>query len=530
MEEKRFYTDSGIPLKPFYTSADLAGFTCQEYLGDPGVYPFTRGIHPEMYRKRPWTMRCLSGFGTSAEHKQRIKALDELGQQAPSLLFDLPTSMGYDSDDPRAAGEVGVCGTSMDTFQDFEEIFEDVPIENVSINFNDSSIAFLTLAMYVAIAEKRGIPLSNLRGTIQNDILMEYSTCHLVIFPPEPSLRLTADVIEFAQKNMPLFNPISIGATMREAGCNAIQEMGYCLANAIAYARACVERGMKVDEFAPRFSFMMFTHNDFFEEIAKLRAYRRIWAKITKERFGAREPKSWKFRFHVATGGSTLTAQEPLNNLIRATLQTLAAVLAGVQSLHTTPMDEALSIPTVESYQLSLRTQQIIAEESGVTRVVDPLGGSYYVEYLTNRLEEEAWKIIDKVEELGGAVEALKRGYIQREITQESQKKQRMMESGEKIVVGVNKYAKEEKLVTPINTFKHNPEWQRNQIERLRYIKRIRDKDKVQHTLAELREVALSNRNIIPFLVDAVRAYATVGEICGVLREEFGTYQVPNIF
>lgn len=530
MKDNFFYTNSGIPIKTFYKPEDLAGFAYEKHLGDPGEYPLTRGIHPEMYRKRPWTMRCLSGFGTSDEHNQRIKALNQLGQQAPSLIFDLPTWMGYDSDDPRAAGEVGICGTSMDTLQDFEEIFEDAPLENLSINFNDSSIAFITLAMYAALAEKRGIPLRNLRGTVQNDILMEYSTCHLVIFPPEPSLRLAVDVIEYAQRNMPLFNPISIGATMREAGCNAIQEIGYCLANAIAYTRACVERGMRVDEFAPRFSFMMFTHNDFFEEIAKLRAYRRIWAKIMKERFRAQDPRSRKFRFHVATGGSTLTAQEPLNNVIRATLQTLAAVLAGVQSLHTTPMDEALSIPTVESYQLSLRTQQIIAEESGVTRVVDPLGGSYYVEYLTNQLEEEALKIIDKVEEMGGAVEALNKGYTQREIAQESQKTQRMIESGERVVVGLNKYANEAEIGAPINTFRHNPEWERNQIERLGYIKQTRDNGKVERTLAELREAARSCHNLIPFVVEAVKAYASVGEICGLLREELGTYQVPNIF
>ncbi|HEY8347142.1 MAG TPA: methylmalonyl-CoA mutase family protein [Symbiobacteriaceae bacterium] len=525
---EQFTTNSGVPVERLYTPADVQ----IDYLNDlgfPGEYPFTRGVQPTMYRGRLWTMRQYAGFGTAEESNQRYKYLLANGQMGLSVAFDLPTQIGLDSDSPLAEGEVGKVGVAIDSLADMEVLFDGIPLDKVSTSMTINAPAAVLLAMYIAVAEKQGVPSYKLQGTIQNDILKEYVARGTYIFPPGPSMRLITDIFAFCEEHVPKWNTISIsGYHIREAGSTAAQEVGFTLANGIEYVRAAINAGLKVDDFAPRLSFFFNAHNDFFEEVAKFRAARRLWARIMKEHFGAKNPKSWMLRFHTQTGGSTLTAQQPLNNIVRVTLQAFAAVCGGTQSLHTNSWDEALCLPTEESVRVALRTQQIIAYESGAAETIDPLAGSYYIEHLTNTIEAEAKAYIDKIEAMGGAVKAIEAGYMQREIQEAAYRYQRQVESGERIIVGVNKFTVEEE--PPKNLLKVDPKVQEAQIAKLRKLKAERSQAEVDARLADLRAAAQSTANLMPPILAAVKAYATLQEICDVLRDVFGEYQPSEEF
>ena len=525
--KKEFRTTvDGTIVEPVYTLGDLAGPEADNSL--PGEYPFTRNIMPAGYRTRLWTMRQYSGFATVEETNQRYKYLYQQGNTGFSVAFHLPTQMGYDSDHPLAAGEVGRCGVAVDSLQDMEELWEGIPMGEVSTSMTINATAPVILAMYVAAAEKQGASPDQLMGTIQNELLKEYVARNTYVFGPEPSMRLITDVCSYCAQNMPKWNSISIsGYHMREAGATAIQEAAFTLADGIAYVQAMIDRGMDVDAFAPRFSFMMACNINLFEEVAKFRAMRRKWAKIMKERFGAKNPRSMMFRFHVQGDGFTLTEQQPLNNIVRVTIETLASVLASCQSAHACSYDEALALPSEQAVQVSLRTQQIVAYESGVADTVDPLGGSYYVERLTDNIEEGIDKYITIIDEMGGAVKAIEKGYIQREIRRSAYDYQRAVDSGEQVVVGVNKFVTDEKPAMELLEIDESVE--RRQVARLKKLRSERDNTKVDQLLDEVRRVIKGDENVMPVLIEAVKAYATVGEIADAMRDVFGEYKEPLI-
>ncbi len=521
--KEEFKTGSNIEVERLYTPVE-EDIDYEKDLGFPGQYPFTRGVQPTMYRGRLWTMRQYAGFATAEDSNKRYKYLLEQGQTGLSVAFDLPTQIGYDSDHALSEGEVGKVGVAIDSLKDMEILFDGIPLDKVSTSMTINAPASVLLAMYIAVAEKQGVPKQKLRGTIQNDILKEYIARGTYIFPPEPSMRLITNIFEYCSKDIPKWNTISIsGYHIREAGATAIQEVAFTLADGIAYVNAAIEAGLDVDDFAPRLSFFFNAHNDLFEEVAKFRAARRLWARIMKERFNAKSEKSMRLKFHTQTAGSTLTAQQPDNNIIRVTIQALAAVLGGTQSLHTNSRDEALALPTEESVRIALRTQQIIAHESGVAETIDPLAGSYYIENLTNKIEKEALEYIKKIDELGGAPQAINKGYIQKEIQNSAYKYQMEIESQERVVVGVNKFQTEEEHHKDI--LRVDPEVERLQKEKLNELKSERNNNKVNKALKSLKEAASTNVNLMPYILDAVRTYATLGEICGVLREEFGEYE-----
>jgi len=519
-------TVGGTIVKGVYTAADLDQSKQDTSL--PGEYPFTRHIMPTGYRSRLWTMRQYAGFATVEETNRRYKYLYEQGTTGFSVAFHLPTQEGYDSDHPLSCGEVGKCGVAIDSLQDMEELWDGIPLAEVSTSMTINATAPILLAMYIAAAEKQGADRSKLRGTVQNDILKEYIARNTYIFGPAPSMRLVTDVCSYCAQNMPQWNSISIsGYHIREAGSTAIQEAAFTIANGIAYVQAMLDKGMEVDSFAPRFSFFFAAYTNILEEVAKFRALRRIWAKIMKERFGAQDPRSLLLRYHVQTDGFTLTEQQPLNNIVRVAVQALAATLGGCQSLHTNSFDEALALPTEQAVQVALRTQQIIAYETGIADTVDPLGGSYYVEHLTDIIEEEALKYIRKIDEMGGALEAIKQGYIQREIAGAAYNYQRAVDSGEQVIVGVNKFTTGEEVAPRLLEVDETVE--KRQVERLKRLKQERDNKKVNEILDRVRQVARADENIMPVLVEAVKVYATVGEISDALRDVFGEYREPSI-
>ncbi|MCD6445203.1 methylmalonyl-CoA mutase family protein [Candidatus Bathyarchaeota archaeon] len=524
-ERKNVFTNlSGIPIKRVYTPEDIKDMDYMRDLGFPGEYPFTRGLHATMYRGRLWTMRQFSGYGTAEQTNQRFKYLLKEGETGLSIAFDYPTIRGYDSDHPMARGEVGVCGVAVSSLKDMEILFDGIPLDKVTTSMTINGPAAMLLAMYIAVGDKQGVPREKLGGTTQNDMLKEFFAQKLIIFPPKPSVKLVTDIIEYCAKHLPKWNPISIsGYHIREAGANAVQELAFTLYDGITYVESCLERGMKVDDFAPRLSFFFAAHNDFFEEIAKFRAARRLWAKIMKERFHAKNPRSMWMRMHVQTAGFTLTAQQPLNNIIRVTIQALAAVLGGTQSLHTNSFDEALALPSEQAVRIALRTQQIIAHESGVANTVDPLAGSYYVETLTNEMEEKAMEYIQKIDDLGGAIAAIEKGFFQKEIADSAYKYQKEIDEKKRIIVGVNEYSTEEKY--PIEILRIDPKVEEEQIARLQKLRRERDNRKVKEVLEKLHYAAEKNVNLMPTIIDAVKAYATLGEICDVLRKVYGEYK-----
>ena len=527
----KFETPSGLPVDIVYTPAEVADLDYQRDLGMPGQYPFTRGIQPNMYRGRAWSIRQYAGFGTADESNQRFKFLLENGQPGLSVAFDLPTQMGMDSDDPRAEGEVGQVGVAIDSLADMETLFDGIPLKDISTSMTINAPAPVLAAMYMVVAEKQGARPDEVNATTQNDVLKEYVARGTFIYPPQPSLRLAADLIAYCARNHPRFNAISLsGYHMREAGSTAVQEIAFSFANAIAYIDATLARGITVDEFAGRLSWIFNTHIDFFEEIAKYRALRRMWAKIMRERYGAEKPQSWMLRTHTQTGGSLLTAQQPENNIVRAAYQALSAVLGGVQSMALSCYDEALAIPTEKAQQIAVRTQQIIAEEIGVTNTVDPIAGSYYVEHLTNELERLAWEELEKIEkEVGGAVAAIEGGYYQRAIQEQSYKFEREIESGERVVVGVNKYRSEDEEPTPFFRA-DNAGLEKTQVAALNRLRGKRDAAAVELALASLREAAGDEgADLMPPIIGAVRVYATLGEISGVLRDVFGEYRALAI-
>jgi methylmalonyl-CoA mutase N-terminal domain/subunit len=522
-----FVTTSSVPIERLYTLLDLPDFDYVNDLGFPGEAPFTRGVHPTMHRGRLWTMRMFAGFGTAEETNQRYKYLLEQGNMGLSVAFDLPTLMGYDTDAPEALGEFGRCGVAISSLKDMEILFDGIPLGEISTSMTINSPAAMIWAMYIAAAEKQGYPRENLRGTTQNDILKEYIAQKEYIFPPEPSMRLVTDTIEFGTKQMPQWNTISIsGYHIREAGSTAAQELAFTLADGMEYVRWAVERGLDVDDFAPRLSFFFNAHNDFFEEVAKYRAARRIWAREMKERFGAKSERSLWMRFHAQTAGVSLTAQQPENNIVRVALQALAAVLGGTQSLHTNSMDEALALPSEHAVTVALRTQQIIAEESGVANTIDPLGGSYFLEAQTNRIEAEACDYFKRIEELGGVLPAIEVGFFQREISEAAYHYQREIDEGQRTIVGVNDYHDDKPIAIPL--LEMDPQGYERQRARLEELKLERDNEAVGAALDALREAAQGTANLMPYLIDAVSAYATLGETTDVLREVFGTYREPN--
>jgi len=527
--QEKFETSSGVEIDTVYTPEDLPDFDYARDLGYPGEYPFVRGVQPNMYRGRIWTIRQYAGFGTAEETNKRYHYLLEQGQTGLSVAFDLPTQIGYDSDHPLARGEVGKVGVAIDTLRDMEILFQDIPLDKVSTSMTINATAPILLAMYIALAKKQGIDPGELNGTIQNDILKEYIARGTYIFPPRPSMRLTTDIFAYCSKHVPRWNTISIsGYHIREAGSTAAQEIGFTLANAIAYVQAAVEAGLPVDTFAPRLSFFFNSHINFFEEIAKFRASRRLWAKIMKQRFGARDPRSWMLRFHTQTAGCSLTAPQPYNNIVRTTVEALAAVLGGTQSLHTNSFDEAYAPPSEEAVTIAVRTQQILAFESGVADVVDPLGGSYYIEYLTNKLESEAEKYIAKIDDLGGAIAAIEQGYQQKEIQDSSYRYQKEIEANKRIVVGINRFVSPYPKITGL--LRVNPEVQKKQISRTLQVRKERDNSKVQQALKRLEDIARGKENTMPAFLECVEAYATIGEICDVLRRVFGTQKEFLVF
>jgi methylmalonyl-CoA mutase N-terminal domain/subunit len=517
-----------LPKMRLATPLDIEGFDYEKDLGFPGEYPYTRGVQPTMYRGRFWTMRMYAGFSTAEESNKRYRYLLESGGTGLSCAFDLPTQIGLDSDDPKAEGEIGKVGVAIDSLADMEILFDKIDLCKVSTSMTINAPASVLLAMYIAVAEKQGVSADKLNGTIQNDILKEYAARGTYIFPPKPSMRLITNIFEYCSKNVPSWNTISIsGYHIREAGSTASQEIAFTIADGIAYCEAAIKAGLNVDAFAGRLSFFWNAHNNVLEEVAKFRASRRVWAKVMKERFGATNPKSWMLRVHTQTAGSMLTAQQPDNNVVRVALQTAAAVMGGTQSLHTNSKDEALALPTEDSVRVALRTQQIVAEESGLADTVDPLGGSYYVEYLTNKIEAECWDYIKKIDDLGGAVIAIEKGYIQREIQDSAYKWQMEVEKKERIIVGVNKYQIKEK--PPEGLLRVDASVGDFQKGKLAKMKAARDNAAVQAKLAALETACKDEHvNLMPFILDAVRTYATLGEICGVMRKVFGEYQ-PHV-
>ncbi|MBO8141257.1 MAG: methylmalonyl-CoA mutase family protein [Firmicutes bacterium] len=524
----RFLTVSGAPVKGLYGPGDTAGLDYDRDLGDPGRFPFTRGIHRTMYRGRLWTMRQFAGFGTAEETNARFRYLLSEGQTGLSVAFDLPTLMGYDADHPRARGEVGVEGVAVSSLADMETLFDGIPLDQVTTSMTINAPAIILFAMYLAVAEKQGVPLDRLSGTIQNDILKEYIAQNEWIFPPEPSMRLITDMFAYCSENVPCWNTISIsGYHIREAGATALQELAFTLANGREYVRAGIAAGLDVDKFAPRLSFFFNSHNDLFEEVAKFRAARRIWARMMREEFGAKDPRSWMLRFHAQTAGCSLTAQQPYNNVVRTTVQALAAILGGAQSLHTNSLDEALALPTEETVRLALRTQQILAEESGVANTPDPLGGSYFVESLTNQMEEGVRQYFRRIDELGGVIPALEQGFFQREIAEAAYAYQQRVESGEQVVVGVNAHTVAEE--TPVSILRIGPEIEAKQRQRLARVRARRDEEQVRRALASVRHAAAGPGNLVPPVLEAVKAYATLGEIVDELRAVFGEYDEVRI-
>jgi len=527
--KKLFTTDSNIVLERVYTPRSVEGLDYNHDLAFPGEYPYLRGIYSTMYRGRLWTMRQYAGFGTAEQTNQRFKYLLQQGQTGLSVAFDFPTQVGYDCDQVMASGEVGKAGVSISSLRDMETLFDGIPLDKVTTSMTINAPATILLAMYAAVAERQGISQSKLDGTVQNDILKEYVARGMYIFPPKASMKLVTDIFEYCSKNMPKWNTISIsGYHIREAGATATQEIAFTLANAIAYVDAAIQRGLNLDDFASRLSFFFAAHNNFLEEIAKFRAARRLWAKIMRERFKAKNPAAWQLRFHTQTSGVALTAQQPRNNIIRVTLQALAAVLGGTQSLHTNSYDEAYALPSEEAVTVALRTQQIIAYESGVADTVDPLAGSYCIESLTNQIEEEAAKYIHKIGEMGGAVKAIEKGYMQREIVESAYRHHREVENKERTIVGLNQFAVEEE--TPIKTLRVDPEVEKRQIEKLNKVKSRRDKEKLKDVLGQLRHAIKRDENLMPPIIQAVKEYATLGEICNVLREIYGEYKAPSVF
>ena len=522
-----FITTSSELINRLYTPADLADKEYEEVIGYPGQYPFTRGVHPTMYRSRQWTMRMFAGFGAAEETNQRFKYLLEQGQTGLSVAFDMPTLMGFDTDAPEAEGEFGRCGVAISTLGDMEILLDGLPLDKISTSMTINSPAAVVWAMYIAAAEKKGISKKQLRGTLQNDILKEYIAQKEYIFPPEPSMRLVTDTIEFGTEEVPLWNTISIsGYHIREAGATAVQELAFTLADGLEYVRWAIERGLAVDDFAPRLSFFFNAHNDFFEEIAKYRAARRIWAREMKESFGAQNPRSWLMRFHSQTAGVSLSAQQPEINIVRVAIQALAAVLGGTQSLHTNSMDEALALPSEHAATIALRTQQIIAEESGVINSVDPLGGSYFLEALTDKMESQAYDYFDRIEKLGGVLPAIECGFFQGEISDSAYRYQREIDQQIRKVIGVNAHKDQKEPAIPI--LKIDPEGYKKQVGRLQQLKKDRDQGRVGQTLDRLRVACQGTENTMPYILEAVHAYATLGEITEVMKDVFGTYREEN--
>jgi len=525
--QTRFMTTSSEEIERLYTPVDLPKFDYERDLGLPGEYPFTRGVHPTMYRGKLWTMRMFAGFGAAEETNARFKYLLSEGQTGLSVAFDLPTLMGYDSDAPEAIGEFGKCGVGISSLRDMEILLEGLPLDKVSTSMTINSPAAIIWAMYIVAAEKTGVDRAKLRGTIQNDILKEYIAQKEYIFPPEPSMRLVTDTIEFGTNELPLWNTISIsGYHIREAGSTAAQELAFTLADGFEYVRWALARGLDVDAFAPRLSHFFNSHNDFFEEIAKFRAARRIWAREMKETFGAKNPRSWLMRFHTQTAGASLTAQQPEINVVRVAIQALAGVLGGTQSLHTNSLDEALALPSEEAVTIALRTQQIIAEESGVANTVDPLGGSFFVESQTNRIEAQAYDYFRRIEELGGMLPAIEKGFFQSEISDAAYRYQREIDENQRRVVGVNVYNDEKTVEIPL--LEMDPEGYKKQVARLNEIRKTRDNAKLEKSLGRLRKACEGEENTMPFIIDSVREYATLGEIVNVMKDVFGIYEEPT--
>ena len=524
-----FQTSDGAPVQPIYSPEDMDGWDYLHQLGFPSQFPFTRGVQPTMYRGRLWTMRQYAGFGDAQESNRRYRYLLEQGQTGLSVAFDLPTQIGYDSDDPLAEGEVGKVGVAIASLADMELLVEGIPLEKATTSMTINATAAILLAFYVAVAKKQGADLTKIGGTTQHDVLKEYIARGTYIFPPQGSMRLVTDVFAWCKENLPQWNTISIsGYHMREAGCTAVQEVAFTFANANAYVQAALDVGLQFDEFAPRLSFFFASYTNLLEEVAKFRAARRLWARIARDRFGAKDPRSMMLRFHTQTGGATLTAQQPENNIIRTAVQALAAVLGGTQSLHTNSMDEALALPTEKAVQLALRTQQVIAYESGVSDVIDALGGSYYVESLTDRIEEEAVKYIERIEDLGGALRAIEMGFQQREIQESSYRTQMEIDNGRRIVVGLNRFTTDEEKQPDL--LRVRPEVVRRQVERLKRVRAERDQARVENLLRLLDEAARSDANLMPVLIECVESYVTIGEICRVLRGVFGEQREFMVF
>ncbi len=525
----KFMTVSSEPIKELYTPADIADFDFERDLAFPGQYPYTRGVQTNMYRGRLWTMRQFAGFASAKETNERFKFLLAKGQTGLSVAFDMPTIMGYDSDYPRSFGEVGRVGVAIDSLQDMETLFEGIPLDKVSTSMTTNAPASILWAMYIATAEKQGVASEKLNGTIQNDILKEYIAQKSWIFPPHPSMRIITDIFKFAKEHVPKWNTISIsGYHIREAGATALQELAFTLADGFAYVEAGIAAGLDVDDFAPRLSFFFNSHTDFFEEVAKYRAARRIWARRMHEKYGAKDEKSLLLRFHTQTAGCSLTAQQPENNIVRTAFQALAAVMGGTQSLHTNSMDEVLALPTEKAVQIALRTQQLIAYETGVANTIDPLAGSYFVEAMTNRMEQGAEEYFQKIDALGGVLAAIDKNFFQQEIADAAFRYQKEIERKDRIIVGVNDFVQTENLT--IDLLKIDPEIEREQVQRLQKLRATRDNDRVQATLADLRQAAASTDNLIPKILASVKAYATQGEIVNVLREVFGEYKEKAVF
>ena len=522
-------TSDGEAVAPIYTENDLNGWRYDEKLGFPGEPPFTRGIQPTMYRGRLWTMRQYAGFGDAESSNQRYRYLLEKGQTGLSVAFDLPTQIGYDSDDPMALGEVGKVGVAISSLADMELLFKDIPLERVTTSMTINATGPILLAFYVALAKKQGADLTKIGGTTQNDILKEYIARGTYIFPPKPSMRLITDVFAWCKENLPLWNTISIsGYHMREAGCTAVQEVAFTFANAVAYVQAAIDSGLAIDDFAPRLSFFFASYSNLMEEVAKFRAARRLWSRIVAERFGTRSPRSMTLRFHTQTGGATLTAQQPENNVVRTTIQALAAILGGTQSLHTNSMDEALALPTEKAAQLALRTQQVIGYESGVADVIDPLGGSYYVERLTDRIEAEVMRYLGRIDDMGGALPAIEMGFQQKDIQESSWRTQQQIDSEERVVVGVNRFTANDE--DPPEILRLDKKVVNRQVERLNRVRAERDGTRVERLLQQLEEVAQSEANLIPMFIECVEGYATIGEICRVLRRVYGEQREFMVF
>lgn len=527
--DQEFTTVSGLSIKTLYTHEDLKGFDYNRDLGYPGEFPYTRGVYTNMYRGRLWTMRQFSGFGTPKDTNKRYKYLLKHGQTGLSVAFDFPTLYGRDSDDPFACGEVGKCGVAIDTLRDMEILFNGIPLDEISTSMTINPPAAMLLAMYIVVGEKQGIPAKVLTGTIQNDMLKEYQAQKTWIYPPEPSMRIITDIMGYCSDNVPKWNTISIsGYHIREAGSTALQELAFTLKNGFTYVEYGIKAGLSVDKFAPRLSHFFNSHLDFFEEVAKYRAARRIWARMMQNKYNAQNPRSYLMRFHTQTAGCTLTAQQPENNIIRTAFQALAAVLGGTQSLHTNSMDETYALPTENAVKIALRTQQLIACETGVANTIDPLGGSYYIETLTDEMEKGAYEYFEKIDKLGGVVAAIDKGFFQKEISQSAYEYQKKLERKEKFHVGVNIFKEDEKV--NIEILKISKEVERNQVKLLKKVKKERNNAKVKETLKRLRTAAANDENLMPKILDCVKEYATLGEMCNTLKEEFGEYHEPIIF